>query len=111
MLSVATVITMLPSMAFATDESGDADPAAPNVAEGRIDFAAPSQGGILEVKDASGGVYKVYTDEEGRSYVQGPQDDAYVETEAKEGVLFTVTKESGSILEIVSVSRATHCRS
>ena len=100
MLSVATVITMLPSMAFATDESGDADPAAPNVAEGRIDFAAPSQGGILEVKDASGGVYKAYTDEEGISYVQGPQDDAYVETEAKEGVLFTVTKESGSILEI-----------
>ena len=107
MLSVATVITMLPSMAFATDESGDAGgltPAAPNVAEGRVDFAAPSQGGILEVKDASGGVYKAYTDEEGISYVQGPQDDAYVETEAKEGVLFTVTKESGSILEITMCS-------
>ena len=104
MLSVATVITMLPSLAYATDESGDASgtltPAASETAEGRIDFGAPSSGGILEVKDGSGAVYKAYTDKEGKSYVQGPQEDAYAETEVKDGVLFTVTKESGSILEI-----------
>ncbi len=102
-LSVATVISMLPSMAFATDESGNASaitPLTPEVAEGRIDFGAPTEGGILEVKDESGAVYKAYTDKEGKSYVQGPQDDAYAETEVKEGLLFTVTKESGSILEV-----------
>ena len=76
LLSVATVITMLPSMALATDASGDASgtltPAALETAEGRIDFGAPSSGGILEVKDGSGAVYKAYTDKEGKSYVQGP---------------------------------------
>ena len=100
MLSVATVITMLPSMAYATDESGDASAGIKEAVEGHIDFGAPSQGGVLEVKDASGAVYKAYTDKDGKSYVQGPQDKSYVEKEMKDGILFTVTQESGSILEV-----------
>ncbi len=103
MLSVATIVTMLPSMAFATDESGDAAATLPTSSEereGQIDFGAPTEGGILEVKDAYGAVYRAYTDEKGRSYVQGPEEDAYAEKEEKEGILFTLTEESGSLLEV-----------